>query len=871
VQPTSSTGIGDLVNGYLVVGKLGAGGMGVVYKATDQRLNRTVALKFLPLQIDSDEQARSQLLREARAASRLDHPNVGAIYAIGETPDGRSFLVLAYYEGETLAQRLARGPLPAAQAIGIARQIALGLEEAHSHGIVHRDIKPSNVILTRQGVVKIVDFGLARAIQNADSTASTNISGTLSYMSPEQALGRPLDQRTDVWAAGVVLLRMLTGQLPFVGENAPAILLAIATTAPAHVEELPPELQAAVCRALAKDPEERYRTAADLALDLGRLQRDDGGQEITATIGGRSLRQYRESASRSALAQPVRRPRWRLALGAAVLLAAAIPAVLLLRQRVFAPPGPSEKHIAVLPFTVLGANGATEALADGVMETLTGRLSNLETGSRSLWVVPASEVRSRKVTEAGTALKTFGATLAITGSVVRSGKAVRLVANLVDTRRVAQLGSAEVDQPNGDFSEAEDAAVRKLARLMNVTAGSISRGATDSSAPAAYEFYLQARGLIARWDKADNLDRAVPLLEEATKADPAFALAFASKGEAYLLKYKMDRDPKWLEQAAAECERAMRINQRLAPVYVTLGRIHIDSAKKDLALTEFQHALELDPRDADALLGLSSVYEAQARYADAEQMLIRAAALRPDYWVGYSRLAGFYFSQRRFPEAVAQFQKVVGLTPDNAVGWLNLGTALRRASRQAEAEAAFNRSISISPSWAALNNLGNLFYQQRRFAEAAQRYENALQLNNKDHRPWSNLARAYLWLGRTADGQAAYRRALPLLEQDAALHPTDAGLQAGLGAAYIRQKDRDRAFSHLRAALALAPKDPEVNSDMAEAYETIGDRRNAIIWLRRAVDVGEPLDNIKNDPVLHRVVEDPGFTTKQTKQEGEPK
>jgi len=832
-----------------------------VYKATDPRLNRTVALKFLPPQIEADAQARTQLLREARAASSLDHPNVGAIYAIEETPDGRSFLVLAYYEGETLAQRLERGPLPAAQAIDIARQIALGLDEAHEHGIVHRDVKPSNVILTRQGVVKIVDFGLARTIQSADSTASTNLSGTVSYMSPEQALGRPLDQRTDVWAVGVVLLRMLTGRLPFEGENVPLILLAIAQAPPAHIEGLPADLQAVVCRALAKNPAERYQTAAELAADLSRLQPGEAQSENTATIGTGALRQYRESASRSMLAQQARRPLSYWIVPAVVLVAAAL-AIPLIRQRIFVPAGPSEKHIAVLPFKVLGTSAADEALADGVMETLTGRLSNLETGARSLWVVPASEVRSRKVGDAEAALKTLGATLAITGSIERTGKAIRLVANLVDTRRMAQLGSAEVDQPNGDFSAAEDAAVRKLARLMSVAVPEGTPQVRGSSAPAAYELFLQARGLIARWDKAGNLDRALSLLREATAADPAFALAYASEGEAYLLLYRTDRDPKWLDQAAAACEQAVRLNQKLAPVYVTLGRIHMDTAKKDLALTEFQHALELDPRDADALMGLSSVYEAQARYGDAEQVLVRAAALRPDYWVGYSRLAGFYFAQRRFPEAVGQFQKVVELTPDNAVGWLNLGTALRAAGRLPEAEAALNRSIAISPSYGALTNLGNLFYQQRRFAEAAQRYESALQLNDKDYRPWDNLARAYLWLGRPADAQAAYRRALPLTEREVGLHPADPGLQARLGLAYIRDQDRTRAFSHVRAALALAPKDPEVISAMAEVYETVGERRDAIVWLRNAVAAGQLLDNLKNDPVLHRVVEDPDFASK---------
>jgi eukaryotic-like serine/threonine-protein kinase len=845
------------VNGYRVVGKLGAGGMGIVYKATDSRLNRTVALKFLPPQIEADEQARSQLLREARAASRLDHPNVGAIHAIEETPDGRSFLVLAYYEGETLAQRLDRGPLPAAQAIGIARQIAQGLEEAHAHEIVHRDIKPSNVILTRQGVVKIVDFGLARTIQSADSTASAVASGTVSYMAPEQALGRPLDQRTDLWAVGVVLLRMLTGHLPFQGDNTPALLLTIAQSAPAHVDELPAELQAVVCRALAKNPAERYQTAADLAVDLGRLERSEEAMQ-TATIGVGALRQYRESASRSALAGPPPRRRrwyWIAAVAAVCATVLALPPV---RERLWAPAGPGEKHIAVLPFQVLGINGGGEALADGVMETLTSRLSNLESGAKSLWVVPASEVRSRKVSDAAGALKMFGATLAVTGTVQRAGPTVRLLVNLIDTRRMAQLGSAEAEDRNGDFSQLEDAAVRKLAALMALAPPRETQGAaTGAAAPAAYELYLQARGLIARFDRAGNLDQAIAQLRQATAADPGFALAFDSTAEAYLLKYRIDQNPAWLDQAAANAERAVRINGQLAPVFVTLGRIHLETGKKDLALEEFQHALELDPRSAEALAGLAAVYESQARPADAEQILKRATALRPDYWEGFSRLGIFYYRQHRYAEAVAAMQKVIEMTPDNAVGWLNLGAALRSAGRLEEAAAALDRSIKINPSYAALTNLGNLYYQQRRFADAAVQYEKALALNDKDYIPWLNLVHAYAWLNRSADAEACYRRALPLLEQQATLHPDNPTIQSKLGLTYVHLKDRARGFSHLEAAVALAPKDGVPMADTAEAYEVTGDRPNALAWLHKALAAGETAENIQNDPVLHRVMADP--------------
>lgn len=835
MQPSHATGIAKTVNGYRILGKLGSGGMGVVYKARDPRLDRVVALKFLPPQVEADQDARDQLLREARAASGLDHPNVGAIHAIEQTPEGISFIVLGYYEGETLAERLVRGPLPRGEAIEIARQIGLGLAEAHSHGIVHRDIKPSNIIVTRQGVPKIVDFGLARAIQNADSTASTTLSGTFAYMSPEQALGKPLDQRTDLWSLGVVLVEMLTGRLPFEGRGAPAVLYAVAHAAPAHLSELPPGIEPLARRALAKDPAERYSSAEEFAAELARLE---------------------EPGVRAVVAPPPRRYRTAAAIA---LLGVALLAVPLVRQRVLAPAGPREKHIAVLPFTVLGMAGNSEPLTDGLMETLTSRLSNLEGVTKSLWVVPASEVRSHRVTDANGALKTFGATLVVTGTLQRTGQNLRLLVNLVDTRRLAQIGSEEVVDRNGDFSQAEAAAVARLASLMNLAEPQQPAPTPAEPAPAAYESYLRARGLLGRWDRPGNIDQAIGLLRQATQADPGFALAFGSLGEAYLLKYRTDRDPQWLEHASAECEHAVAVSNRLAPIYVILGRIHMDTAKMNLALEEFQRALELNPRDADALLGLAGVYETQSRYADAEQALVRARDLRPDFWVGYSRLGGFYSQQHRYPEAVRQFQTVVDLTPDNAVGWQNLGTALRRAGRLEEAATAFHRSITISPSYAALANLGNLLYQEGRFAEAAERFRSALDLNDKDYRPWSSLGNTYRWLGRPADAERCYRRALPLTEQEAALHPADAVLQARLGLAYLRNRDRTRAFSHLRAALALAPRDAEVLSAMAEGYEGVGDRKNAIVWLRKAVAAGQQMQSLRNDPVLHRVVEDPDF------------
>ena len=259
----------DTVNSYRVEERLGSGGMGLVYRALDTRLDRQVALKFLPWEVGFDEAPRAALRAEARAASALDHPNIGVIHGIEETLDGQQFIVMAYYEGQTLAQKLRHGPLPPKEAAEIALQVANGLAEAHAHHIVHRDIKPSNIFLTRQRLVKILDFGVARVIQSERSTRSVQIAGTAAYMSPEQVHGSFLDARTDLWSLGTVLYEMVTGHGPFSSSDLASTLFAVVNApAPDLGDEVPRTLQKIVYRALAKQPEDRYQSATEMIPEL---------------------------------------------------------------------------------------------------------------------------------------------------------------------------------------------------------------------------------------------------------------------------------------------------------------------------------------------------------------------------------------------------------------------------------------------------------------------------------------------------------------------------------------------------------------------------------------------------------------------------
>src|ERR1700756_559151 len=285
--------IGETISHYRITEKLGAGGMGVVYKAQDLQLERPVALKFLPHDLALSETDRERFLREARSASALDHPNIGVIHGIDKTADGQLFIVMAYYEGETMAKKLSAGPLPLRQAMDWSCQIASGLSAAHARSIIHRDIKPSNIIITNENSARIVDFGLARVIATPSATLTGGTTGTLPYMSPEQILGEPVDQRCDVWALSVLLVQMVTGSHPFARESTTAMTFAILNQPPAAIEALPALLQPIALHGLAKDVAHRYPAAKEMLTDLeaARAQFTSSGialDEPTLTEGPQS-------------------------------------------------------------------------------------------------------------------------------------------------------------------------------------------------------------------------------------------------------------------------------------------------------------------------------------------------------------------------------------------------------------------------------------------------------------------------------------------------------------------------------------------------------------------------------------------------------
>jgi eukaryotic-like serine/threonine-protein kinase len=876
-DPTATLSAGDLVGNYKILGLAGAGGMGVVYRALDVKLERTVALKFLPEYVVSSSEDRDRFLREARTASSLDHPNIGVIHGMEETAAGRSFIVMGYYAGETLARKMLRGPLPLVEAVDMAIQIAEGLAAAHAGAIVHRDIKPSNVILTQTGVAKIVDFGLAR-LSSAGSTQSISTAGTIGYMSPEQTVGKFVDQGTDIWSLGIVLAEMVTGKNPFLRETPAGTIYAILNDPPLPMEEVPIDLLRVIYRALSKEPATRYQSCREMVTDLKEVRsRLDpvAAEQIASSPSSRSsrtstktsseLRKHIEQASRpvwSTSAPPASRWNWWLA-GIVVLavVVAALSFMPRVRDRVAELFGREEEHIVVLPFENVGNDPANEEVSAGLMDSLTSRLSNLDVGKQSLWIVPASEVRRQKISDPASALRQLGATVAVEGSLRRDGQAIHLTVNIVNTKSLRQIGSVTLDDLAGDFSSLEDETVTRIAKLMHIEATPDMLRPGGSVKAGAYELYLKALGYTQRFDKAGNLDLAISALNDAVKQDPRFALGFAQLGEAYRLKYRLDKDTKWIDQALANCQKAQQLDDRLPVVYVTLGNIHRNTGKYDLALQEYQRALQLDPRSAEAVMGLAQSYDSAGRAADAEAAYRKAIAFRPDSWDGYNSFGAFLYSHQRYEESATQFRRAIELTPDNAPVYLNLGAVYidMGSKHYAEAEQTLLKSISIEASYPAYTNLGSLYTLEQKYAKAAETLEKALQLNDKDYLEWADLAYAYAALKDQQKAENARDRAIALLEQAATATPRDAMVQSNLGLLYAKKKLREKAIPRIQSSLALSPDDPNVLENAGEAYEDLGDRTQALRYIEKSLQKGYALEDLKKIPDLQGLLSDPSF------------
>ncbi len=847
--------IGQTISHYRVLEKLGQGGMGIVFKAKDESLDRLVALKFLPSHLSDEEYGQARFIQEAKTASSLDHPNICTIHEISRTEDGQLFIAMAYYEGETLKEKIGRGPLEAAEAVNIAAQIAQGLSRAHQNGIVHRDIKPANIMVTNDRQVKILDFGLAKLADETRLTRTGETLGTAAYMSPEQIQGMKLDHRSDIFAWGVVFYEMLAGRLPFEGEYHQALMYSILHDTPPSLSSLNPniphELDLIVAKALAKNPDERYQQTSELVEDLQMVARH-------LQTGQRSENKLHASSGAVAVAStkrqtaPIFLSKKKMAVvGTFVLLMVLlIPNVQRLLDIMRTP---KTKHIAVLSFANIGEAPENQTLCDGLVETLTSKLSQLEKFQGSFWVVPASEVRASKVTTASAAHQLFGANMVITGSVQRFENRLRVTMNLIDAKSLRQVASHVIDDPLTSGSVLQDEAVLKLAEMLNVELQPEARGvlmAGVTTAPGAYEFYLQGRGTLQNYDKLENINSSIELFERARNTDPNYALAYAGLGEAYLRKYQATKEVEWVKRAEENCQRALDLNNVLAPVHVTRGLLFAETGQHQEALMEFQKALEIEPHNPEAFRGRAQAFAALGEIDKAEEVYKKAIAIKPDYWGGYNDLGVFYFRHGRYEDAIPQFKNVIALTPQNAKGYRNLGSMYFSLKRNAEAIEAYQQALAIEPNYSVYSNLATLYFSEGKYGDAARMYEKALELRDTDYRVWGYLATAYKRNLDQQKAQQAYSQAIKMGEEQLKIKPNNPDLMLSLAAYYIEFGDRAKSLALVERAAASKSKEVEIMFRIGLMYEQLQNREAALKWIDEALSKGYSVAALEGQPTL---------------------
>ena len=832
--------------------------MGEVFLAEDTKLERKVALKFLPQRLMADEEARERFMREAKSAAALNHPNIVTIHEIGEH-EGQVFIAMEYVEGQTLKEwialhPLASRPLPLVQVLEIAAQIASGLSAAHEKGIVHRDIKPQNIVIDGKGRVKILDFGLAKLKGASPLSRESFTYGTVHYMSPEQGLGREVDARSDIWSLGAVLYEMLAGTPPFRGEYEQAVIYAFINEPtpplPDHASRECPGLEAVIGRCLAKKPQDRFPTAAALTTAIEELGAIGEGKRPAGRGGCRvTRRRFRAAAS---------------ALMAIALLAivASSPWAVGTLKRLLAPAAfPEARHLAVLPITAGGSEEA-KSLGDGLTAVIIDKLSWLERFHDSMWTVPAGDAFANRGRPARDLQRLWGCNLFIEGSLREEQRFMRLRLDLVDARTGKPLRHGEIQGSMANLSLFQDGLLARLLRLLELpespeAARAVNFGGT--SLPGAYVLYLKGRGLVLGEAKTPGIDRGIGLLDRALRQDGRYLLARLGLLEAWRIKSRLARDPEWLRLGEEQWNLLRQAGGRWALPWLAWGRLLMENGRKAEARQAFRSAMDLDPRCYEAHVWLAICSAGAGDASQAEDFYRKAIGLRPGYPKTVEQLAYFYHANGRFDEALHLYRQASELAPGDAQVLCNLGALYLISGDKEKAKRAFAGSIAIQPNANAQSNLALIYYYDGQYRQALPLHREAAR-NSREHYEWGNLGDTCRRLPEHgAEAAEAYRRAIALAEPLLASSPNDPELVSSLALYHIHAGEKKKALKTIARARSLAPSFMPGIQRAILVYEAAGERSQALAALRDYLERLGRIEDIEREPDLAALRRDPAY------------
>ena len=660
---TLQTPAKDLIQGktfagrYQIIEELGRGGMGLVYKARDTKLKRSVALKFLPPEFTHISELKERFMREAQAAASLDHPHICTVYEFDEAEE-KTFISMAYIEGQSLKKKIESGPLELDEALRIATQVAEGLQEAHKKGVAHRDIKSANIMVTEKGQAMIMDFGLARVRGGTLVTKEGMTMGTIAYMSPEQARGEEVDHRTDIWSLGVVLYEMFSGQLPFKGEHDQAVVYSILNEQPKPVTDLrsniPMALEQVVGKALEKNLDERYQHMEELLNDL---------KSIAEGIEPEGIR------ARLRKAKFLKRKKAILYAGLASLLII----MTLVALSLFTGRAEDMDSIAVLPLENLSGDPDQEYFVEGMHEELITELSKI----RALKVISRPSVMRYKKSDKSLPeiAKELNVKGIVAGSALKEGGRVRISVQLIEVKTERNLWAEKYDRDYRDILILYGEVALGIAQEIKIAVTPAEKTRLASARPVdseAHELYLKGRYY---WNKfsPEWAEKSISYYKQAIEKDPAYALAYAALAESYVMLSTgfdilpgKDTMPKAREAAL----KALEFDPTLADAHVSLGLVATCyDWDRQAAKTHFEKALELNPNSVTAHQWIEFYLSfLEGKYKESIDHLERAQELDPLNLFVKARLGFVYYYSRDFDRAIEQFKEIVAFDPNNPLG-----------------------------------------------------------------------------------------------------------------------------------------------------------------------------------------------------------
>ena len=768
--------IGRTLGHYRIVEKIGAGGMGEIYRARDEQLDRDVALKVLPPGMLKDEKARRRFRNEALLLAKLNHPNIATVHEF-DTEDGADFLVMECVAGTSLARKLETGPLPEKELLLLATQVAQALEEAHERGIVHRDLKPGNIVIAPKDRAKVLDFGIAKLLRPAGDTDPTQSitaahsgAGTLPYMSPEQLRGEAVGARSDIFSFGAVLYEMATGRRPC-EETLPSRLIdAIVREHPVPPRQLNPkissELERIILKCLEKEPENRYQSAKELEVDLRRLQTPSSASPTLAVAAKPSHWRARK-AKIAAVAIAI------------VLLIALVLGIRWWRARLARlSSSPQIQSLAVLPLENLSGDPQQEYFAQGMTEELTTQLAQIS----ALRVISRTSVTSYK--NSRLSLPEIGKQLhvdaIVEGSVMRSKDRVRITARLIQASDGRLLWTQEYDRNVEDVLSLQDEVARTIAREVKVTLTPDEQARLANAQPvnpAAHEAFLEGSYL----DKgtSEQHRRAGEYFKQAIQIDPNYAPAYAGLADYYWSDPEL-QPREAMPKAKEYAQRALKLDPNLADAHTTLGAIYLYADwNREAAEKEFKRAIELSPSDAEAHRTYSIYLAAMGRADEALAESAKAQQLDPlSIWAQITSGYIFYFT-RHYDRAVEQCRRVLELDPNSVGGYDCLGTSYLAEGKYQEAIEAARKAGDLSANEPTrLVGLGRAYALAGRKLEALKVLEQLRKISSHTYVPpyffatiYADLGErdaAFSWLNKAFNERDAY---LIWLKVDTAVDP----------------------------------------------------------------------------------------------------